>query len=897
VEESRGPNRSKRVTPNVERIELPLLRTKLYAPRLPAGLISRPGQMLLLDQALRHKVTLVSTPPGYGKSTLVSQWVESSRYPSAWISLDEADNDSTSFFRYLLAAIDSIDDGLTVATRRLLRDHRGMPARAIVDSLVSDLASATRPFVLVFDDFHVIEAPELLEGVARLMTYAPPSLRLVIVSRSDPRLPLMRKRAQGELFELRASDLAFTPEETRELLCDRYTLPITESQLAVLQAWSEGWPLGLMLLGQALQEQAPEQISAIIDRFAANPDFIADYLWRELIERQPEDRKQFLLRSSILEQFNVQLCNTVTGGTDAELQLVAVAEENLFLIPLGERRSWYRYHHLFQDVLRERLDHALPKNEILALHSRAAHWYRSEGLVEEAAAHAIQSQDWDLALDILAPLCGELFRQERLSSVRTWLDALPDDVVMRNPQLSSEFAWSLIRVGQAARSRMFTNAAEAAWTALGDNVGIGRIAVLRALDDFYLQNSAQGVERCQQGLALLPNDYAEDRARAFAVLGNIYTQTGDLAAAEEALVHCRLLARETGSLSLQLVEMNASAICLLTRGELGEAETLLQRVIANGDEWNDLPVVYAHVLLGGLYLDQYRFDLAEQVIERALELADRLSARIHQIRIYRLLAELAWARREFETAFVEVERSIGAGSPVGFGMEVRASRALLAHFWIRQGKFNLARAWTAELDLDVDQPPRFAYVDEYLFAVELLGRDGQARRALASLDRSIAQAEANGHRHNLLHMLLLKSILLTSQGMGKESNAALGAAIEIAVRAGYVRPFLAFGAELEDQLHELYKTSAHARFIRHLLELMRRDRQHSESPEDMENPLSKRQTEIMQLVAAGYSNRDIADQLFISEQTVKKHLGTAFVRLDVSSRTQAIDVCRRLNIL
>ncbi len=850
-----------------------------------------------MDRALSHKVTLVSTPPGYGKSTLVSQWLQATPHPSAWISLDAADNDPVTFARYLIEAIDGIDDSLTTGTRRLVEEQRGVPVRVIIDTLVSELASATRPFVLVLDDLHAIHAPDLLEGIGRLITYAPPALRLVLITRSDPRLPLMRLRAHGELFSIGASDLAFTPEETQSLLCDRYGLPIDDAQLAALQSWSEGWPLGLMLLGQALQERAQDQVQAIIDRFASNPDFIADYLWRELIQRQPEERQRFLLQTSILDQFNAQACNAVTGRSDAEAMLTAIAEENLFLIPLGERRSWHRYHHLFEDVLRERLARLVPHDEIRELHARASRWYRSEGLIEEAAAHAIKGQDWDLAVEILTPLCSELFRQERLVTVRAWLDALPSEVIQRDPQLSSEYAWALMRGGYAARSRPFTEAAEKKWRVAGDKVGIGRILILRALEDFYLHENARGIERCQQSLALLPEAFIDDRARLFAVLGYLLTQKGELQEAEAALMRCRLLARETGSVSILLLDMNMTGLCLVARGAFPEAETLFQRVIATGDEWHDTPVLLAHLLLGSLYLDQYRLDLAEQTLERALELSERLSVRLHPIRIHHLLGEIAWARHDPETALAAIERSIVAAGPDGFSVELRHTRAQLARIWMKQGKFNLARSWANELNLNFEQPPEFSHVDEYLVALEFLARDGQTRLALVSLDLAIANAQEKGHRHNLLNMLLLKSIFLASQGKSAESHDSLSLAIEIGYSTGHLRPFFAYGSELEEPLQHLNKSSDHARFIRRLLEQIRLDRQHGESPEELANPLSKRQTEIMRLVAAGQSNRDIADQLFISEQTVKKHLSMAFTRLEVSSRTQAIDACRRLNIL
>jgi LuxR family maltose regulon positive regulatory protein len=406
----------------------------------------------------------------------------------------------------------------------------------------------------------------------------------------------------------------------------------------------------------------------------------------------------------------------------------------------------------------------------------------------------------------------------------------------------------------------------------------------------------KGIERCKRALAELPETNVEDRARIFAVLGNLFAQQGNVKEAEAALLRCRLLARELGSWPIQLVDMNTSALCLLACGELLEAETLLQRVLATGDEWHDLPVVYAHLLLAKVYLDQHRHELAEQLLERALELADRLSARVHVIRAHRMQAELAWARHDAKTALSELELSIAAGNMEGFGIEVGYSRTMLALIWIRQGNPNLARGWAAELDLNLDRPPEFGRVAEYLVALELLAHDGQTGRALAALDLSIAEAQSNGHRHNVLNMLLLKSMLLTSQGKTKDSSSALGTAIEIGAGSGYVRPFLDFNVR-EDQLQALSVSSKHARYIRHLLEQMRSDRQRGDSPEARASPLSKRQTEIMQLVAAGYSNRDIADQLFISEQTVKKHLSTTFMRLEVSSRTQAIDACRRMNVL
>ena len=334
---------------------LPLLRTKLYPPRLSSALIARPGLRQRLGQILHHKVTLISTPPGYGKSTLVAQWLESSNHATAWISLDADDNDSASFFRYLLAAIEAIDPELVTKTNRIRRERRGVPVRTLVNSLATELAAATRPLLLIFDDFHLIQAPDILEGIGTLLTYAPPALRIVLLSRADPRLPLMRMRAQGELFALGPADLGFTFEETRTLLCDRYELALDESQLTFLQSWSEGWPLGLVLLGQALREREHEQLSVIIDDFSHNPDFIADYLWKELTLRQPADRQAFLLQTSILSQFNPRVCDAVTGRTDSQSTLAALKEENLFLIAIGERGTWYRYHHLFGDVLRERL--------------------------------------------------------------------------------------------------------------------------------------------------------------------------------------------------------------------------------------------------------------------------------------------------------------------------------------------------------------------------------------------------------------------------------------------------------------------------------------------------------------------------------------------------------------
>jgi LuxR family maltose regulon positive regulatory protein len=876
-----------------------LLLTKLLPPRLREDFVWRPRLLQLLEQGSERKLTIVSTPPGYGKSTLAGQWLASSKRSATWLSLDENDNYPISFFSYVVAAVQRIDNELCIATARMLAKQQAIPVREIVDSLINELAAVTNPFTLVWDDFHVVSSPEILQGVSELVAHMPPTIRLLLTTRNDPRLPLLRMRARGELAELRAADLSFTPEEARELLCDRAGLDLSSSEIAMLQHWAEGWPVGLILAGQTLEGRPEAQRRQLIDQFPGISRFVEDYLWSEAIEQQPPDRRSFLLQTSILNQFNAEACEAVTGSSHAAELLRDLEVDNLFLIALEGRQKWFRYHHLFADVLRERLNVETAEEDVLELHRRAARWHLAAGFTEETARHAIAGKDWELATSILIPMCSELYQHERIVRLQAWLKQLPVEVLEDHPQLAYWLAWALVRTGRVGEALLPFEIAERAWSSEGNEEGLGQALQVRILEDLISTNIQQGIVRCNRALSLLREEDVGDRARVLVMRGLLFSMGGDLPNAQEALIQGRALAQQSGTRSLRLIESNGFGGVLMTRGKLHEPAALFQRVIATGDEWNDIAVQYAHWLLASIHLEWNLLESARDLLIRAGELADRMAAPLHQVRIHLVLAELAWAREDPETAFSEIEQAIDFGVMVGAHHDVRTARALLAQFWMSQNQLSLARGWASESGLAPDEIPEFPRRDEYLTLLSLMALEGQQVVVVHLLERAQQQATQNGYIHELLRLLLIRSIAEHELGNAGASASAMDRALQIGAPEGFVRSFFNEGARLIRPLElAVMRKGEHHHYAQTLLEgLSRGSKLEPSGQSPAPSLLSRRESEVLHLVASGHSNRDIADTLFIAEQTVKKHLSNLFLKLEVSSRTQAVARGRQLDLL
>ncbi len=424
----------------------PLLETKLHVPRLRRGLVVRPRLSERLSRAAESAFTLVSAPPGFGKTTLLTEWLATlgPDGPSvAWLSLDRQDNDPALFWAYVVAALKNAARGTGDGLAGLHPPQPPTPAG--LAGLLNDLEAISHDLVLVLDDYHVIEAREVQEGMAFLLEHLPPSVHLVIAGRADPALPLARLRGRGELVEIRAADLRFTPGEAAEYLNGAMGLPLTAQDVAALEGRTEGWIAALQLA--ALSMQGRDDIAAFIAGFAGDDRYIVDYLAEEVLQRQPDDVQRFLLQTSILDRLCGPLCDAVTGQDGGSATLAALERGNLFLVPLDDRRQWYRYHQLFADVLQARLLAERPDG-IADLHRRASAWYQGNGEPTEAIRHSLAGKDFARAADLIELSIPAMRRSRGEVAVRDWLTALPDDVVSARPVLCVAFAGALLTVGE-----------------------------------------------------------------------------------------------------------------------------------------------------------------------------------------------------------------------------------------------------------------------------------------------------------------------------------------------------------------------------------------------------------------------------------------------------------------
>jgi LuxR family maltose regulon positive regulatory protein len=872
-----------------------LLVTKLTPPSVHPDLVSRPRLLALLDQGVERKLTLISTGPGYGKSTLAASWLATATMPGAWLSLDERDNDPHTFFSYLAAALQTIDRELGVELQNRLTGARVPAVRVLVATLINELAVVTRPFVLALDDLHAITSPEIQEGFALLVQNLPHTMRLLVTTRTDPPLPLLRMRARGELLDVRASELSFTTEETRALLGGRYALSLSEHELSEIQEWSEGWPVGLMLVGQRMRAQSSHERQSLLERIGGDVRFVNDYLWLETIEHQPPERRRFLLETALLDRFDAGLSAAVTGMPDAASMLRELERENLFLIGLDGAGRWFRYHYLFADALRERLTEEYAPEAVRELHRNAAAWLLEHGTSEEAARHALAAKDWEVALPILSQICADLNAQERLGGLRRWLESVPVEVLQRHPRLCTVFAWALVRQGNVAAALRLLETAFDDWSSDEQNAVLPTILQIRLLQAMYHQHVDDGHSLAEQALALLPGHQPDERARLLVLRAILYEMQGEVGAAETSLSELRALAPAHGSLTIRQMEENATAGNLIMQGRLDEAARNLRRVIATGDEWNHAVVPYAYWQLASILLEWNELEQCEETLRRGYEITVKASAPLHRTRFHQFLAEIAWARGESERAQAEIELAIDSAAAIGGEADVRIAQARRARFWLASGSFESARAWARASGLDPAVEPAYPRLPEFLTLLRLMVLDGRAERALDSIEPAQRHAMRSGRVRDLLDLLLLRAIAEHTLGRSVAAERSFLQALKIGEPERFSRSFIDHGQRLAPLLDRVVRSEeAQSGYARVLLEAEGIAARSGKSPTDR---LSPREIEVLLLVAAGESNRAIAGRLFISEQTVKKHMSNIFEKLSVSSRTQAISRGRALGIV
>jgi LuxR family maltose regulon positive regulatory protein len=904
----------------------PLLTTKLHAPRRRGGLVARPRLIERLSCGEEAALTLVSAPAGFGKTTLLTDWLSAAATADrsvAWLSLDARDNDPALFWAYVVAAVQTAVPDVGGGALALLSSPQ-TSADAVVASLVNDVDAMSGDLVLVLDDYHVIESPEVHAGMAFLLEHLPAHAHVVIAGRADPSLPLARLRVGGELVELRAADLRFTAEEAAEYLTEAMGVALSAGEVAALDSRTEGWIAALQLAALSLRGRT--DVTAFLTDFAGDDRYIVDYLVEEVLQRQPERIRSFLLQTSILGRLTGPLCDAVTGRHDGRETLEALDRANLFLIPLDDRRRWYRYHHLFADVLQAHLLNEQP-DAVAVLHRRAADWHEAAGERGEAVHHALAGRDDARAAELIELMLPTLQQNRQEATLRRWLASLPREVLRARPVLGVGYAAALMVSGLTDGVEEHLRDAERWVTRTPDDGQDSRapsaemvvvdeqafrrvpsaISLYRAAQALLSGDPAGTIRHARAALDLAgPDDDHLSRGPAAGLLGLAYWGTGDLDAGHRWYAEAAAHLERAGHLSDVAGCTVALADIRLTQGRLGEAMRTLERALRLVTPEAGPPLRGAadmHVGIAGVLIERGELDAARRHLAISRELGEHAGLPQAPYRWRVAMARIVEAEGDLEGALALLEdaerRYAGDYFP-----EVRPVPALRAGLLARSGRWADALAWAGERDVSVDDEPDYLREFEHLtlaralvarFAVD--GDEGAISGAVRLLTRLRQAAEAGGRTGSLIEVLVVQALAEQARGQVGAARTSLRGALAAAEPQGYVRVFLDEGERLAALLRAAATEVGADGYARRLLAAHAPDQNGGGRPGPLVDPLSPRELDVLRLLGTDLDGPDIARELFLSVNTVRTHTKNIYAKLGVTSRRAAVRRGEELDLL
>ena len=869
-----------------------LLQTKLHVPRLRPFLVPRPHLIKALNQGLAGKLTLISAPAGFGKTTLVSSWIDTLQTENAtlpplstqiaWLSLDKNDHVPARFLSYIIAALQRVDPHIGVSARSMLQASP-LPVPTLLTALLNDIAARPDLLVLVLDDYHVIDAQPIDEVLAFLLDHMPPQLHLVITTREDPNLPLARLRVRGQLTTVRASDLRFDLAEAAVFLRQTMGLDLSEDNIAALEARTEGWVAGLQLASISLQGRQHDAAD-FIDAFTGSHRFVLDYLVEEVLHRQSESVQRFLLQTSVLDRLCGPLCDAVCLSTEGQATLEALERANLFLIPLDDERRWYRYHHLFVEFLRQRLQQQYPNN--IAEHEiRASEWYEDNGYEIEAFQHAVAANDVQRAERLVEGEGTPMHFRGAGAYVLNWMASLSKTELDASPSLWVIYASTLLFVGQHLAVEQKLQAAEAALQDSGSDDKttdlVGRIASLRATMAVIQNDVETIIAESLRAQKYLHPDNLIYRISATWALGVAYQFQGNRAAASRAFT-------KTISIGGDSIYVIAATINLGNIQESDNQLTLAAKTYENslhlaGDP--PQPIACEGFLgLARIHYEWNDLDAAEQYGQQCFQMTQQMDNVDSFVSYGIFLSRLMLARGDVPgavTVLDEVEEFVHHNN-FEFRMSSVADAQVLA--LLREGSVEKAAQLARMHDLPFSQA-----------RVHLA--EGDSASALAILERLCQQAKDQPDER--LKVAVLQAIAYQANGELDKALQALRDALMLAEPDGFMRIFLDEGAIMAQLLSDAMAQGMMPGYVSKLLAVFEAEKQESDLPlpQALIDPLSERELEVLALVAAGLKNKEIAEQLFISLNTVLYHIKNIYDKLGVRKRTLAIIKARELDLL
>jgi LuxR family maltose regulon positive regulatory protein len=887
-------------------VTTPILLSKLYIPSPASNLVQRPRLIEKLNQYLEREITLVSAPAGYGKTTLLSAWIQQIEYPTAWISLDETDNEVSLFLEYLVAAFQTIQVEWGKMALAQLPELSVSEIRDPITALLNDIATSGSDVLLVLDDYHVISSETIHETINFMLKHLPPNLRLVIATRMDPPLRLAQLRAKGALAEIRTKDLYFTPKESALFFTQTMELKLEAGDIDRLVTRTEGWIAGLQLAAIALREQ-PDH-SAFIQSYTGDDRYVLDYLMDEVLSHQPREIQTFLLNTAILTRMNAGLCDAVLDWQTGKSSgiLTSLDQANLFVIPLDNRRDWYRYHHLFGSLLFHRLKQN-PQVNISALHLRASTWYELNGFIDDAIRHAIQANALQRLASLVERHTFHLGDQSNLQVLVHWLDSQPREVLCRFPWLFIAKAQILAKAAQYELMASLLDQAEECFTQPNPRAACA-IATLRAYRAEYLGDIKALTRHTEQALACLPPEDSTQRSLVYIFLASAQYNRGDIPASEASLQEAYHAALEVGDHNHAIVALSKAGMSKFMRGAISSGIETMHTALQLAEE-NQRPrshqvlsIGYTHILLGTMLIERGEIKDALHQIRNGIRMCEFIGRADVIVTGYSHLSrglladgDLDAALTAIQKAFRQASQETGTAPPSGV---VESIEADIIGVQLARGDVAIASSWTDRLGLSEDDPITFANRNVYTTFARFLIAIHKHAKAIEVLDILVTINKNACHQIALMKTLIMKAV---AHYLKQEEDSAINSlekALTIAKPDGLIQAFLNEGESMAQLLYQASLQGIYPKFCSQILEHFSRPIQpHQDSQDELIEPLSSRETEVLVLIAKGYTNQEIGQELHLSLYTIKSHARNIFGKLGVKNRTEAVAKARLIGIL
>jgi len=903
-----------------------ILVTKLFVPPTRAELVHRPGLIERLNDGLDRKLTLISAPAGFGKSTLVSNWLENIQsnheidgqpIKVAWLSLDEDDNDSVRFLTYFTAALNQIEGleaDLGQGALSMLQSPQPPPAETTLISLINEIATIPEKIIFVLDDYHLIDTEPIHQALLFLLENLPPRLHLVIATRQDPPLSLGRLRARDQVTEIRAIDLRFSESEAADFLNQVMGLNLSSGDIAELETRTEGWIAGLQLA--AISMQGYDDRAGFIKSFTGGHRLVLDFLIEEVLGQQTDKIQDFLLRTSILNRLNGSLCDALTGQENGQETLETLERANLFIVPLDSERRWYRYHHLFSDLLRQRLKNIYPKL-ITDFHAKAAVWYEKDGNLSEAIHHAFAANDTLTAIRLIEKGSLAALEQSEFSFILNAVDQLPETAVENAPWLFVYHAWALILMGYVDRVAPKLKDTEWLLDAVSEDENQGHkmqgyIVGLKQHLAGWRREYTSIIDFTNQAKENLPENHWI-RGYCAMALGTVYWGNGDLKAARETYTEAASVGKSSGNRRVAVMSDLCLGHSLELEGKLQKSAQYfrdsLQRTQQDGQE---LPLsAHLHVEFARVLYELNDLETAAHHLQEGIKRCQWLSDNRFEKIGHRIFSRVYLAKGDIRNAYKSIKFGEQTHPSAEPKVDMRGTGYIHIWLFLRQNKIKEMIAWLEENNLNLNNVSHFKTKMTYTMharALIAVAREYPGEKylddALALLAQLLDLADRNGWGNKLIEILALQTLAFDLCGNTDQAMSSLERALTLAEPEGFIRTFIDEGPPMASLLNEALKRDIAPEYVQRLLAAF----PVSEPEEDTSTksqadqsgliePLSEREIEVLQFLAKGLTNQVVATRLFISLHTVKTHTRNIYNKLGVNNRTQAVDRARTLGIL